>query len=108
MNKTLKTSAALISALTISIAIGTTSSASETKTNATTIHSAVQTVTIAAKRLSAEQKAAYDQEQTNHAVQTVIISAKRLSPQAKIAFDKANESSFQANVQFNKALRQTV
>jgi hypothetical protein len=48
-----------------------------------------QSVTITAKRLSAEEKHRYDQEQANHSVQKVIISAKRLSQDEKAAFDKS-------------------
>lgn len=44
-----------------------------------------QTVTITAKRLSAQEKQKYDEEQVNHKIQQVIISAKRLTPQDKIA-----------------------
>ncbi len=47
-----------------------------------------QTVTISAKRMTAEEKAAFDQTSSANATQTVVISAKRLSPQAKIAFDR--------------------
>ena len=48
-----------------------------------------QSVTITAKRLSAEEKHRYDQEQANHSVQKVIISAKRLSQDEKSAYDRS-------------------
>ncbi|MBI3283780.1 MAG: hypothetical protein HYZ65_02860 [Burkholderiales bacterium] len=49
-------------------------------------HSATQTVTIAASRMSDAQKLAYDQARLP--VQTVLISAKRLSAEQKLALDK--------------------
>ncbi len=107
MNKSLKTGVTLLSTLAISLALAAASSATDVPHNKQSISSASQTVTVSAKRMSNEQKASYDQEQASHGVQTVVISAKRLSPQAKLAYDKANASSFQANVQFNKSLRQT-
>lgn len=48
-----------------------------------------QSVTIKAKRLSADEKHSYDQEQANHSVQKVIISAKRLSQDEKSAYDRS-------------------
>lgn len=107
MNNSLKTGAALLSTFAISLALAAASSATDVTKNKQISNAEVQTITVTAKRMSNEQKVAYDQEQASHGVQTVVISAKRLSPQAKLAYDKANASSFQANVQFNKTLRQT-
>lgn len=107
MNNSIKTGAALVSALVFSLAVAAASSATGTQDQKHNADTAAQIVTVAAKRMSKEQKAAYDQEQASHGVQTVIISAKRLSPQAKLAYDKANASGFQANIQVNKTLRQT-
>ena len=45
----------------------------------------MQTITIAAQRMSAAQKLAYDNEQ--QLAQTVVISAKRMSDAQKASFD---------------------
>ncbi|MDY7538343.1 hypothetical protein QN372_12410 [Undibacterium sp. RTI2.1] len=67
----------------------------------------IQTVTIVAKRLSADEKVAYDQ-QTSPAIQTVLISAKRLTTEEKIAMDKDTLAIRQATAQSNKIIRQSV
>ena len=107
MNHSIKTCVALVSTLAFSLAVAAASSATVAPDQKQNADTATQIVTVAAKRMSKEQKAVYDQEQASHGIQTVIISAKRLSPQAKLAYDKANASGFQANIQFNKTLRQT-
>lgn len=48
--------------------------------------SAIQTVTIVAKRMTPEQKLAFDLQSTG--MQTVVISAKRLTPEQKIALEQ--------------------
>lgn len=45
----------------------------------------MQKVTVAAKRMSREEKLAFDLQSTG--MQTVIISAKRLTPEQKLAMD---------------------
>ncbi len=45
-----------------------------------------QTVTISAKRMTAEEKRAFDLQSSGF--QTVVISAKRLTPEQKAAMDK--------------------
>lgn len=52
---------------------------------------AVQTVTIIAKRMSADEKFAYDLAQAP--IQTVIISAKRLSEAEKLAMDQEDANA---------------
>lgn len=68
-----KTSATIISAAVLFAGVQLTANAAAPVKSATT-----QTVTISAKRMSAEQKTAYDQAQANSGMQTVVISAKRL------------------------------
>ncbi|MDE2428035.1 MAG: hypothetical protein KGM99_04860 [Burkholderiales bacterium] len=46
----------------------------------------IQTVTIVAKRMTSEEKQAYDQSRLP--VQTVVISAKRLTAEQKLAMDQ--------------------
>jgi len=58
---------------------------SQIQHQASTNQTPMQTVTIVARRMSEEQKVAYDQESSN--MQTVVISAKRLSPEQKLAMD---------------------
>mgnify|MGYP001563769096 CR=1 FL=1 len=68
-----KTSATIISAAVLFAGVQFTASAAPVKSTTT------QTVTISAKRMSTEQKVAYDQAQANSSMQTVVISAKRLA-----------------------------
>jgi hypothetical protein len=49
----------------------------------------IPSVTVVAKRMSAEQKLAYDESQP--AMQTVLVSAKRLSTEQKNAMDKEDQ-----------------
>ncbi len=69
-----KTSATIISAAILFAGVQLTASAAAPVKSATK-----QTVTISAKRMSTEQKLAYDQAQANNGMQTVVISAKRLA-----------------------------
>ncbi|MBR7800419.1 hypothetical protein [Undibacterium fentianense] len=50
----------------------------------------MQKVTIAAKRMSPEEKLAYDLQSSG--MQTVVISAKRLSPEQKVAMDEQDRA----------------
>jgi hypothetical protein len=61
-----------------------------------------QTVTISAKRLSAEEKRSFDQNGSGTATQTVMISAKRMTAEEKLAMDKNNAHSVPANTQFTQ------
>lgn len=69
-----KTSATIISTFILFAGVQLTANAAAPTKSAST-----QTVTISAKRMNAEQKAAYDQAQANNSIQTVVISAKRLA-----------------------------
>lgn len=61
-----------------------------------------QTVTISAKRLSAEEKLSFDQNGSSPAIQTVMISAKRMTPEEKLAMDKSMLNSTHTNTQFTQ------
>jgi hypothetical protein len=69
--------------------------------------SAVQTVTISAKRMNATEKASYDYQQNHQTAQTIVISAKRLSTEAKLAYDQVQASSMQAKVEMRKSTMRT-
>ena len=60
----------------------------------------IQQVTVAAKRMSPEEKLAFDLQSTG--MQTVIISAKRLTPERKLAMD-AQDRAWQSAAK-NKAI----
>jgi hypothetical protein len=49
-------------------------------------HGQIQTVQISAKRMSEEQKLAYDTQ--GQETQTVLVVAKRLTPEQKLAMDR--------------------
>ncbi|MFZ6819060.1 hypothetical protein [Undibacterium sp. Ji22W] len=51
----------------------------------------MQKVTVAAKRMSVEEKLAFDLQTTG--MQTVVISAKRLSPAQKLAMDAQDRAA---------------
>ncbi len=80
---------------------------------------AISTVTIVAKRLSTEEKLAYDQQTsiattaaiestTAPTIQTVLISAKRLTTEEKLAMDKEALTIRQATAQSNRIIRHSV
>ena len=84
----------------------------------TNADNAISTVTIVAKRLSAEEKLAYDQQTsiataaiestTAPTIQTVLISAKRLTTEEKLAMDKEALTIRQATAQSNRIIRHSV
>ncbi|MFZ6708387.1 hypothetical protein [Undibacterium sp. TC9W] len=64
----------------------------------------VASVTISAKRMTEEQKMAYDA--TQNAMQTVLISAKRMTNEEKLAMDEAEK--FQRQQVAQKAARKNI
>ncbi len=64
----------------------------------------VASVTISAKRMTEEQKMAYDA--TQNAMQTVLISAKRMTDEEKLAMDEAEK--FQRQQVAQKAARKNI
>ncbi|MFZ6736031.1 hypothetical protein ACO0LG_29195 [Undibacterium sp. Ji42W] len=64
----------------------------------------VASVTISAKRMTEEQKMAYDA--TQNAMQTVLISAKRMTDEEKLAMDEAEQ--FQRQQVAQKAARKNI
>ncbi|BBB69882.1 hypothetical protein UNDYM_5629 [Undibacterium sp. YM2] len=64
----------------------------------------IASVTISAKRMTEEQKMAYDA--TQNAMQTVLISAKRMTDEEKLAMDEAEK--FQRQQVAQKAARKNI
>lgn len=62
----------------------------------------VPTVTIAAQRMTEQEKIAYDFAQSGTTVQTVLIQGKRLNAEEKIAFDQQDRQIRQAKARAQK------
>ena len=56
----------------------------------------IPTVTITAKKMTEQQKIAYDEGQSASAIQTVIVKHQRLSASEKLAFDQFDQQIQQA------------
>jgi hypothetical protein len=79
----MKTSRAmLLAGLFAMVAVSGAASAYQVRANT----AAAQTVTISAKRMTIEEKRAFDLQSSGF--QTVVISAKRLTPEQKAAMEK--------------------
>ncbi len=78
---TILTSASLAAVLSIAAAF---------HVSAPTTASKIASVTVSAKRMSAQQKQAFDLEAQG--VQTVVISTKRLSPEQKLAMAQEDKA----------------
>lgn len=68
---------------------------------------AMPTVTIAAKRLNADEKLAYDLQSAS-GIQTVMISAKRMNTEQKLAVDRDTLAQRQAAAKYAKTIQQSV
>lgn len=91
---TLTSTAATILAGVTLAAIFSTTAAFQTPTSTPVVASAqtpqIASVTVTAKRMSTEQKLAFDHE--NQGIQTVVISTKRLSPEQKLAMAQEDQA----------------
>lgn len=72
----------LIAGLVAMLTVAGAANAFQTRDNS----NAAQTVTISAKRMTVEEKRAFDLQSSGF--QTVVISAKRLTPEQKAAMDQ--------------------
>ncbi len=100
INNTFKSGLILSTAL-LTGALAITAAFTQTKAEASMN---VASVTISAKRMTEEQKIAYDA--TQNAMQTVLISAKRMTDEEKLAMDEAEK--FQRQQVAQKAARKNI
>lgn len=96
MKSTFKTTTILASASLAAVLMIAAAFQAPTPAQASVQTSEVASVTVVAKRMSAEQKLAYDLEtqtaKVADAVHTVVISSKRLSAEQKLAMDREDKA----------------
>ncbi|MFZ6679447.1 hypothetical protein [Undibacterium sp. Tian12W] len=103
INNTFKSGLILSTAL-LTGALAITAAFTQSKAEASMNVASIASVTISAKRMTEEQKMAYDA--TQNAMQTVLISAKRMTDEEKLAMDEAEKFQHQQVAQ--KAARKNI